>query len=443
MTQQAGFIRHQPGVSQIIYPNSPQPLNQQPCMSTFKPFANQSILKHNNNLQHRSFEDNLNNMVNGNQTSTIILGSNDKLHNYNAYQEPNDLVPTALSPNQDISNVQNMRFYQLNQQQLRQQQLFQQHSLIEKQKALEKERSAPVHAIHLEPVIQHQPVTSSRLSTDARNLSLDSKSDEQWIDGPRVHKSRVAVSRTNNKNEQDETWVDGPQVSTQSNSTQISAATSSGQVGAYGFMDDHKKTMIEKWVEVQTAQVVNHIGGSENDKIKKSDSERQLMSVANINSCEVAAKESVLITHLTQFRTCDESTNGSDVDTLSEDPSASGAAMNDQPSLIEELERKHFIPSGFGLLDNEELSLDHILISSADETKVVSDCSTKGRGSPETTSLGGELSIDEVCSQCEAMAEECEELSSLLSCEEEECKRQIHQGLGEVAQIIYSIMFIL
>lgn len=439
---QAGFIRHQPGVSQIIYPNSPQPLNQQTFMSTFKPFSNQSISRQNNNIHRGSVEDNLNNMVNSNQTPCILIGSTEKLHNYNAYQEPNNLVPTALSPNQDVSNTQNIRYYQLTQQQLKQQQLFEQHSLQEQQNVIEHQRTIQLNPPiqQRQQVIQQHSATALRHKTDARILSLDAKSDEQWIDGPRVHKSRVAVSRNNNKNEQDETWVDGPQVSTQSNGTQISAATSSGQAGSYGFMDDHKKTMIEKWVEVQTAQVVSHISVTDDDKEKKIVSIKMLPIASNLpknnnNNVEI---EAVAATHLTQFRTCDESTNGSDVDTLSEDPSASGVPVSEQPSLIQELERKNLIPSRLDMFDihREEPSLDHILISSADEAKIASDCSTKGRGSPETTSLGGELSIDEVCSQCEALAEECEELSSLLSCEEEECKRQIHQGLGKSGYII-------
>ena len=136
----------------------------------------------------------------------------------------------------------------------------------------------------------------------------------------------------------------------------------------------------------------------------------------------------------------DESTNESDVDTLSEDPPGSSSNTTEQPNLIKELERKKLIPPGAseiledGVSKTYELSLEYIQVSSADETKIVSDWSTKGRGSPETTSLVGELSIDEVCSQCEALAEECEELSSLLSCEEEECKRQVHVGLATVVE---------
>uniref|UniRef100_A0A6A7FY47 Kinesin-like protein CG14535 n=1 Tax=Hirondellea gigas TaxID=1518452 RepID=A0A6A7FY47_9CRUS len=449
---QAGFIRHQPGVSQINYPNNNVQLNSQPLLSTFKPFANQSFSRqnnNNNNIQHGSYEDNLNNMMNGNQISFANFGSTDKLHNYSAYQEPNNLVPTALSPNQNATNVQNMRFFQLTQQQLHQQQLFQQHSLQEQQRIFEQQKLMQPDQQQPEApkVIRQQPLSSvfRQPQPDTRLQKLDATSDEQWIDGPRVHKSRVPAARcVSNKNEHDETWVDGPQVSTQSNGTQVSAATSSGQPGSYGFMDDHKKNMIEKWVEVQTAQVVNQISVKSNDKdckaLVNSSSNNNLATtksaIDDVNN-DIVEEEPVALTHLTQFRTCDESTNGSDVDTLSEDPSASGPQATEQPSLIEELERKNLIPSGFDIIlenQKDELSLEHILISSADETKIASDCSTKGRGSPETTSLGGELSIDEVCSQCEALAEECEELSSLLSCEEDECKRQIHQGLATVLE---------
>ncbi|KAF2350632.1 Kinesin motor domain [Trinorchestia longiramus] len=451
---EGGFIRHQPGVSQINYPTAGQNVTQKPFLSTFKPFSSLCSSRQNNNVQSKSHEDNLN-VVNGNQSALTSFGSSDKLHNYNAYQEPNDLVPTALSPNQEFSNVQNMRYYQLTQQQLHQQQLFNEHCLREQQKVLEKQpTSMEQQQQFIEAPLQSSSVIPTRNHTieAPRNVKPETPSDEQWIDGPRVHKSRVVSARTNTRGEQqDETWVDGPQVSTQSNGTQVSAATSSGQPGSYGYMDDHKKSMIEKWVEVQTAQVVNQITGARTTPDNKNSTNASNNNTVSLSlgitdkpsEKEVIQQknESVTLTHLTQLRVCDESTNGSDVDTLSEDPSASGVPALEQPSLIEELERKNLIPSGgLDILEDrsEELepSLDHIQLSSADEANkmVVSDCSTKGRASPETTSLGGELSIDDVCSQCEALAEECEELSSLLSCEEEECKRQIHQGLATVLE---------
>ena len=446
---QAGFIRHQPGVSQIIYPNQTQPLNQQPFMSTFKPQTNQiQSQSNNNNILQRSHEDNLN-AVNGNLTQLTSSASSEKLHNYSAYQEPNNLVPTALSPNQNISNSQNLRYFQLSQQQFHQQKLFQQHSLKEQQRILEQQSimRKPSQDQEIKPQTGVQNANAQRVppanpSVDSKPR-LETKSDEQWIDGPRVHKSRIPAVRPT-KSEQDETWVDGPQVSTQSNGTQVSAATSGGQGNTYGFMDDHKKSMIEKWVEVQTAQVVNQITGTIQDKPNGNITEKVASIVEDIPEKSISniKKESYPLANMVQFRACDESTNGSDVDTLSEDPSGpTNAAVEQQPSLIEELERKKLIPKETSRLMEDikdEPSLEHIQVSSADdEAKIVSDCSTKGRGSPETTSLVGELSIDEVCSQCEALAEECEELSSLLSCEEEECKRQIHQGLGKFLETKY------
>ncbi|CAG9765421.1 unnamed protein product [Ceutorhynchus assimilis] len=71
-------------------------------------------------------------------------------------------------------------------------------------------------------------------------------SDEQWIDGPRISKSKVAEARHLMKEachiKKRETWIDGPmQASTDPQS--------------YGYMDSHKKNMIRKWVEHQTIQI--------------------------------------------------------------------------------------------------------------------------------------------------------------------------------------------
>ncbi|XP_071056035.1 kinesin-like protein CG14535 isoform X2 [Onthophagus taurus] len=71
-------------------------------------------------------------------------------------------------------------------------------------------------------------------------------SDEQWIDGPRISKSKVAEARHLMKEachvKKRETWIDGP----------MQAEASAG----YGYMDSHKKNMIRKWVEHQTSQIV-------------------------------------------------------------------------------------------------------------------------------------------------------------------------------------------
>lgn len=71
-------------------------------------------------------------------------------------------------------------------------------------------------------------------------------SDEQWIDGPRISKLKVAEARHLMKEpchvKKRETWIDGPMQQTE---------TAAG----YGYMDSHKKNMIRKWVEHQTSQI--------------------------------------------------------------------------------------------------------------------------------------------------------------------------------------------
>ncbi|XP_068085251.1 kinesin-like protein CG14535 [Anabrus simplex] len=76
-----------------------------------------------------------------------------------------------------------------------------------------------------------------------------STSDEQWIDGPRISKSKVAEARNLLKDghKKKETWIDGPL-----QTLKQSASGHSG--GSYGFMDSHKKSMIRKWVENQTVE---------------------------------------------------------------------------------------------------------------------------------------------------------------------------------------------
>ncbi|XP_059051430.1 kinesin-like protein CG14535 [Achroia grisella] len=99
-----------------------------------------------------------------------------------------------------------------------------------------------------------------------------SNSDEQWIDGPRISKSKLVEARHIIKETQckkRETWIDGPMQESklplqfesspvQSNSIPLQigvlGAHGSETVG-YGYMDNHKKNMIRKWVENQTSQI--------------------------------------------------------------------------------------------------------------------------------------------------------------------------------------------
>lgn len=81
-------------------------------------------------------------------------------------------------------------------------------------------------------------------SQKKHSSSTNGASDEQWIDGPRISKSKVAEARHLMKEachvKKRETWIDGPMHS---------------EHASYGYMDSHKKNMIRKWVEHQTSQI--------------------------------------------------------------------------------------------------------------------------------------------------------------------------------------------
>ncbi|XP_068228581.1 uncharacterized protein [Palaemon carinicauda] len=465
VTPGGSFIRHQPGVSHVAY----NKVGQKPLLSSFKP-----------------------------QVTLGPLVPGDLRHfNYNAYEEPNNLVPTyrqtgnhpqqtillhqqqqPLQPQQQQEQhkqqqhqhqqqqqqqqqqqpqqqQQQQQLQQLSQkhiqqqlkqqhlyllqhpqtkqQQIQQQQQIQHFQLYQQQKQLQSQQQSlqqPGQQQSMQQQYQHQTFQQQHLQLQQQQLKLQQLqqqqlaqqsnrlnaknptdgvvSDEQWIDGPRVHKSRVAAAQKMKK-EKSETWVDGPQVT---------------PIG-YGFMDDHKKTMIERWVAVQTAQVVQQL-------------EQQQTVPPQTPTQNSTTQEQ--FTHLTQFRTCEESTLDSDQDTLSEDPpSGAGQAngtsttMPPQPNLIEELERKNLIPAE-DPKPPEEPDPPSNEAESLPKECTVDEKSTEPHCSPDEASVADEPSIDDICSQCEALAEECEELSSLLSCEEEECKRQAHQGLATVLE---------
>ena len=85
------------------------------------------------------------------------------------------------------------------------------------------------------------PKPNSTKSSPARTVKPVPR-EEQWVDGPRVLKSKVSEGRNIHLAKgKKETWVDGPKMS-------------NGHT-TYGFMDYHKKSMIRKWVENQSILV--------------------------------------------------------------------------------------------------------------------------------------------------------------------------------------------
>lgn len=95
--------------------------------------------------------------------------------------------------------------------------------------------------------------------------------EEQWIDGPRLSKFKVAearhLMREINHVKKCETWIDGPKMASPNKSIAVGggggvgcgqSTATTGCTQTYGYMDNHKKTMIRQWVENQTNQVFNN-----------------------------------------------------------------------------------------------------------------------------------------------------------------------------------------
>jgi kinesin family member 26 len=110
----------------------------------------------------------------------------------------------------------------------------------------------PVKPVPMNRSPQAQRKSSKTESTLPAEAVKSGKSDEQWIDGPRIHKSRMSDVRHMVRHQR-ETWIDGPPMGPASASA--TAAASGAAALGYGFMDEHKQGMIRQWVETQSAQV--------------------------------------------------------------------------------------------------------------------------------------------------------------------------------------------
>ena len=103
-------------------------------------------------------------------------------------------------------------------------------------------------------------------------------SDEQWIDGPRISKSKVAEARhlLKDSHHKRETWIDGPMKLTGPLHQQHSTG--------YGFMDSHKKSMIRKWVENQSSQIQRSKHTSRGDS--KAGQSSQFKEAPSFKTCD-------------------------------------------------------------------------------------------------------------------------------------------------------------
>lgn len=138
-------------------------------------------------------------------------------------------------------------------------------------------KTSPAHSNN--PKSSPSRIPSSKMKVqilENAKHSVNGASDEQWIDGPRISKSKVAEARYLMKEpchvKKRETWIDGPMQAECSN--------------LYGYMDSHKKNMIRKWVEHQTSQI-----------------QRKQGSHVKTHECK-SSKEP--IKELTQFKTFDD-----------------------------------------------------------------------------------------------------------------------------------------
>lgn len=123
-------------------------------------------------------------------------------------------------------------------------------------------RVRPIDNKHPVQVVQQQQRQAPRGMIHADNIVM-----EQWVDGPRVARSKISearhLKREVNRTKNEETWIDGPRLESRALDTkppQLPALAKPAR--GYGFMDTHKKTMIRKWVENQTTEVLKISGTS-------------------------------------------------------------------------------------------------------------------------------------------------------------------------------------
>ncbi|KAG8240457.1 hypothetical protein J437_LFUL007390 [Ladona fulva] len=137
-----------------------------------------------------------------------------------------------------------------------------------------------------------QTAPSGKCSATGASPLPGKHSDEHWIDGPRISRSRVAEARSlmlKEGHRKKETWIDGPQA-------------------GYGFMDSHKKNMIQRWVENQTVQIQkqqmkHHNRSTMNGSTGHSD-------LWDLDVKSNADKKSRQYKELTVFKTCEDEGEG-------------------------------------------------------------------------------------------------------------------------------------
>lgn len=160
--------------------------------------------------------------------------------------------------------------------------------------------------------------------------------EEKWVDGPRLSKSKVHearhMMRESSHVKQCETWIDGPKLApnTPTKSLVQGALPGSSSTQTYGYMDNHKKSMIRQWVENQTCQVFPPSAGAATAtgvaqqihimQYKKCNSddeeiciEATLNEIVNpITECLISAKNALLSQEPTKTRSISQQEQDSD-----------------------------------------------------------------------------------------------------------------------------------
>lgn len=156
-------------------------------------------------------------------------------------------------------------------------------------------KSSPVHSV----ASKSTPIKKTAL----KHVSEDGKntSDEQWIDGPRISKSKLVGARHIIKETQEkkqETWIDGPMQEPNLPLQQISVPLQVGILNphgnesiGYGYMDNHKKNMIRKWVENQTSQIQKSRHNSPSHKSHKDSVQKIPDHQENLHRAEHVTKD--------------------------------------------------------------------------------------------------------------------------------------------------------
>ncbi|XP_044012628.1 kinesin-like protein CG14535 isoform X2 [Aphidius gifuensis] len=158
-------------------------------------------------------------------------------------------------------------------------------------------------------------------------------SDEQWIDGPRISKSKVAEARhlLKESHSKKETWIDGPMKSHSQHQHQQQQQQQQQQLqqlqqhsSGYGFMDNHKKIMIRKWVENQSSQIQKSKHSTPRNEIKTCQSSGIFKDMNNFKTCDDNEDD----TSLSTVGSATDSFRGHDIDDISEKIGAKLNSLN-------------------------------------------------------------------------------------------------------------------